>query len=158
MLEFLSNLYNKREKLYSKAEPGLLEDQLMVKGRRKRDFEIFIDKLKDFASYSRSREIKLYILVIPHACQINEHYLENMRSLGFIFGDNKQILNNDYPFILQIRQEFKHDSNVRVLTPIQILKDHENDGKLMYFQNDGHLNPQGQKVIAEYILSKIELN
>jgi hypothetical protein len=150
--------YNKRERLYSKAEPRLLEDQLMVKGRRKRDFEIFIDKLKDFASYSRSREIKLYILVIPHACQINEHYLENMRSLGFVFGDNKQILNNEYPFIVQIQQEFKQNPNVQILNPIQVLKNNEKENKRMYYQNDCHLNPNGQKVIAEYILKEINLD
>lgn len=149
--------YNKRERLYSKAEPRLLEDQLMVKGRRKQDFETFIDKLKDFALYSRSRESKLYILVIPHACQINEHYLENMRSLGFVFGDNKQILNNDYPFIVQIQQEFKQNPNVQILNPIQVLKNNEKENKRMYYQNDSHLNPNGQKVVAEYILREINL-
>ncbi len=150
--------YDERERVYIKAEPFILENQIIVNGKRKKDFDVFIRKLKELISYCKPGVCKSYILVIPHACQVDEHYLENMRSLGFIFGDNKQILNNDYPFIVQIRQEFKHDSNVRVLTPIQILKDHENDGKLMYFQNDGHLNPQGQRVIAGYIISQIELN
>ncbi len=150
--------YSKREKLYSKAEPGLMENQLMVKEKRKQDFATFINKLKDFASYSKSEECKLYILVIPHACQINEHYLENMRRLGFVFSDNKQILNNDYPFISQIQQEFKQNPNVQILNPIQVLKNNEKENKRMYYQNDCHLNPNGQKVLAEYILREINLD
>ena len=61
---------NKRERLYSKVEPRLLEDQLMVKGRRKQDFETFIDKLKDFASYSRSREMQ--IIYIGHSSCLSD--------------------------------------------------------------------------------------
>jgi len=81
-----------------------------------------------------------------------------MKSLGFVFGDNKQILNNDYPFIMQIQQEFKQNPNVQILNPIQALKNNEKENKRMYYQNDGHLNPNGQKVIAEYILREINFD
>lgn len=156
--DFSVKKYNEREGVYIKAEPLILENQIMVKGKRKKDFDVFIRKLKELISYCKPGVCKSYILVIPHACQVDEHYLENMRRLGSVFSETEQILKDEYPFIVQIQQEFKRNSHVHVLNPIQILKDHENDGKPMYFQNDCHLNQNGQKVIAEYILREINLD
>ena len=48
--------------------------------------------------------------------------------------------------------------NVQILNPIQVLKNNEKENKRMYYQNECHLNPNGQRVIAEYILREINLD
>lgn len=157
--DFSIEKYSENEKIYKNAEPLILENQIMVKGKRKKDFDILLRKLEKLITYCKQGgECKTYILVIPHACQVSIRYLINMKRLGFILNDTKQIIKNEYPFIEQIRKKFENNSSVQIINPIQILKNYEKEKRLMYYQNDGHLNPQGQKVIADYIISKINLN
>ncbi|MFQ5964399.1 MAG: hypothetical protein ACE5KZ_08960 [Candidatus Scalinduaceae bacterium] len=155
---FSAGEYNKRERLYIKAEPLILENHILVKGKRKKDFYVLLQKLEELVSYCKRGECEAYILVIPHACQVNECYLENMTHIGSIFNYPKQILKNEYPFIKKIREIFKLNSDVHVLNPIRVLKDKENENKPMYYHNDGHLNQYGQKVIADFVIDQINLN
>ena len=150
--------YNKREKVYIKAEPSILENHIMVKGRRKKDFDKFLGKLEKLISHCEKGKCESYLLVIPHACQVDKHYLENMIQIGSKFNDPELILENKYPFLAKIEQKFRQNTNVHVLNPIQFLRDREKEDKLMYYQNDGHLNTHGQKAIAEFIIYQINLN
>ncbi len=155
---FAVEKYNNREKLYIKAEPAILENQIMVKGSRKKDFEKFLTELEKLVSHCEKGKCEAYLLVIPHACQVDKHYLKNMEQIGSEFDEPDLILRDEYPFITKIAHNFKKDINVHVLNPIQFLRDMEDDNKLMYYQNDGHLNTQGQEALAEFIIDQINLN
>jgi hypothetical protein len=149
--------YTKRPVIYFRADPNLLENQIMVRDSRKKDFEIFQKKLEKLTSFCKPNQCKAFVLIIPHCCQINGRYIENMSALGAEFHDPKEILKNDYPFIEKTREKLKDKLNVVVLNPIQLLKDMEMRKKSMYFQNDEHLTMEGQEEIGKYIIEQLHL-
>ena len=48
-------------------------------------------------------------------------------------------------------------SDVDILNPLGLLKEKEAEGQSVYYQDDSHLNAAGQRVIAEFLLDKLEL-
>ena len=149
--------YDKNARLYFKAEPEILENHILVKGKRKRDFNILLAKLEKLISFCQAGTCKAYILIIPHPCQINKQYFENIKLAGAQFEHPELIQNNEYPFVTKIRKKFKNKPDICVLNPIKIFKEYEDNNKPLYYINNAHLNPEGQNVIAEFLIDNISL-
>ena len=150
--------YTSRTRINLQAEPYLFENQIMLRNGRKKDFEIFLNKLKEVLTFCNEGGCQAYILIIPQCCQINDRYLRNMEFVGAKFNNSSEIHRDEYPFIVKTREALANKYNVLVLNPMHALKEEEEKGKFMYFQNDEHLTQDGQVAITEFLLSHLKLN
>ena len=152
--KFSPEKYTSRVKRYLVAEPMLIENQITVQGNRSKDYDIFLSKLETLISYSRPEECTVYILVIPHCCQVSNTYLANMKMLGATFTDEEKLGNDEYPFIAKMHETIKRP-NFFLLNPIQLLRDKESRNIPMYYQNDDHLTQAGQETIADFVMERV---
>jgi len=148
--------YNEFEKTYLVMDPSYLEETIFVSDKYKKEYNEELERLNKLVSICASNKSKLYILVIPHPCQISSNYFKDMQALGARFkGDFKELKENEYPFIKEIRKRFENKSNVYILNPMQFMKNLENAGHQLFFVNDPHFNVFGQKMLGEYVAREI---
>lgn len=150
--EFSLEKYSKREIIYNKADNKLVENSILQKGDRKKDFELLASELVQVFKLLPVK-CKKIILVLPHACQINRTYLERTIMLGAKFSELAQILKEEYPFIKKLRELF---SDIIILNPLMVFRNEEKKGTKIYFANDEHLNKNGQKILVDYIAEYIK--
>jgi hypothetical protein len=148
--------YDGRVKLYLRADPSLVEDSIFVKGRRRPDYETFLEGLRRLLDYCKPELCRAYLLVIPHVSQVDERYLSYMRQLGAAFTEPDRLRAPEYPFLTGVQSTFNTWSHVHVLNPLPVLKG-INDKTPVYFANDEHLNSVGQDTIAEFLREKLDL-
>jgi hypothetical protein len=145
------------DKIHTKADPWFLENQILVKRDRKQDYEVFLSGIQKLLSHCKPKECRPYILVVPHACQVDPHYLENMKSLGVKFTQEEAILEAEYPFIVSLKDFLIRAGrdDVHVINPAQVFREHEKLGQPVYYQNDIHLNRYGQSVLGKFVYKEI---
>jgi hypothetical protein len=153
---FQAEQYDGRVKLLLRAEPALLEETILIKGRRQADYDVFLASLERLISLCKPTECQAYVLVIPHVCQVDKRYIGYMRQLGAIFSEPQRIGDTDYPFVAGIEAKFTGQSHVAVLNPLATLKEANRETPI-YFSNDEHLTPAGQKAIAALLLEQLEI-
>jgi len=144
--------YSKREKIYLKAEAGLIEDSVLLKGRRKKNFSILLNKLQKIVQMLPSGS-KVFFMVVPHSAQVSQKYLQRTIHLGGSFRFPDKVLQEEYPFITELRIAFP---SVTVINPLAKLREAEKKGKQVYYANDGHLNRYGQALLADSFLSMLQ--
>jgi hypothetical protein len=157
--EFSVDRYNESERVYFQAEPRLLEDQVLVRGARAQDYLILLKRLGELLAYCDPATCDAYVLVIPHACQVNARYLHDMTLLGAEFSAPQEVLADQYPFLEGIQKylDAQGMTSVHVLSPIGMLRSNEADGSRVYYQNDPHLCARGQRLLASYLLENLRL-
>lgn len=146
---FSPDKYSPRTQLYIKANPGYLEQSILLKNGANETmekllaaYESIIEQLDDQTEFA--------FLIIPHCVQVGHSYKINYHEMGAIFSQN---LNTEgYPFLNVIRERFGSE---RVLNPLPILKQKEEEGKNCYFANDPHMTTVGHKALAETILKTL---
>jgi hypothetical protein len=137
----------------------LLENQILVRGNRVQDYQLFLTRMRELLSYCEPAVCQAYVVLVPHASQVTDRYSNNFKSIGARFTDENSIRVDEYPFIAKFR-EFLAESGLRhvhVLNPIGVLRENEKHGQHVYFQNDGHLNPYGQSILGQYELKALHL-
>ena len=156
---FSPKRYTLRTKVYFKAEPELIENTVRLMGGRERDFVILLEKLGPLLDRCVSEQCRAYVVVIPHVCQVNQRYLNDMIRLGAHFRDPEAMQAVDYPFITAIDEFLNRTGRERVqlINPLEELSRHETNGNHVYFQNDPHLNAYGQQVLAEFLIGELDL-
>ncbi len=140
------------------AEPRLLENHILVKRNRVRDYAVLQKKLLELLSYHKTRSNgRAYLLITPHCCQTSPIYLEHMKLLGAEFSEDRSVLADNYPFIDLMKVFIKKHglSTVSVLNPVGLFRDEEASGRHVYFQNDPHLNCYGQALLGEWLCRQI---
>lgn len=147
---FIKENYAWRVRLMMEAEPALIDDTIMVKGERAQDYLQLLCKLNKLLTYL-PKDCRIYFLVIPHCCQVSYYYLNNIVSLGATFTDRAKILDDENPFISQLKINFP---KVIVLNPLPVFKQQEMKWHL-YYNNDEHLSTQGQMVLGEFVHEKL---
>ena len=147
---FAIERYDPRVKLYFKAEPSLLENSIFVKASRRSDYDRLREGLKTLMAYCRPERCRAYVLVMPHAAQVDERYVSLMRDLGARFFDADRLRLPDYPFLSGIQATFGTWPNVQVLSPLPVLQQ-VSRRTTVYFSNDEHLNRAGNEAIAEFL-------
>jgi len=155
--EFSVTRYNQRFKMYVQGDPHFLNDTIMVKNRRVRDYRVQIKKMLELVRACEPYGCRVYFLVIPHSCQVNQKYLAQAVLLGVIFDDPALATREEYPFLKNLQAEFAGQDKVAVLNPIRLLKEREKAGVRVYYQNDEHLTAAGQKAIASFLLQEANL-
>ena len=157
--EFSKEKYTLRDQLMLKADPWILDKQILVTGDRQADYRFFLDKLGDLLSFCKPGECRGYLLVVPHQAQVDKRYLENMEALGAKFSGVEEVLAVDYPFLSHL-EDFLADNqldNIELLNPLSALRQSEQQGRVVYYQNDSHLNHHGNRVLSGYVLGELGL-
>ena len=153
--EFNPEKFTKRALLYFKAEPNLVENAAYLKNGRSKDLKSYMNRMNQLFSHTDSK-CKIYIVVVPHAAQVNKTYLERMKSLGAEFSSEFQTGQEQYPLFDQMVKFFSDDKRIHLLNPISILKESEDRGQAVYYKNDSHLTLEGQKVLGRFLLSHLK--
>ena len=154
---FSPERYALRDRIMIQADPWIIDDQINVKGGRSGDYRIFLDKLTELLALCQAPRCRAYVLIIPHAAQVDPSYLRAWQALGAQF-DQPQTLDTDtYPFINGVQNLLRKQgmAHVKLLNPIALLRESERQGKPVYYRNDSHLNLYGQQLIAQFIIQEI---
>ncbi len=149
--------YEGRVKVYVKADPSLIEDSILLNVPRRTDYVTFLNTLKRLLAYCKPELCQAFLLVIPHVSQVDERYISYMRQLGATFTEPDRIGAPEYPFLTGIQNTFDTWPHVHALNPLPILKE-INRKTPVYFSTDEHLNPVGQKTIAEFLTHQLDLH
>jgi hypothetical protein len=145
--------YSKREKFNNQAEPELLENTLYLLNGRGGDWKVFEKKFKPMVENLNPGTKKIFV-IIPHQAQLSALYLNRHTQLGAHFSHPIHLANpQDYPLYKNI-YALCSQLGFEVVDPLV-------DFRLtapqfpVYYENDPHLNPAGQGVLASGILKKI---
>jgi hypothetical protein len=145
--EFSPDKFQNNEKLFLRADPRLVEKEILLLEDRISDFNFLVNKLQWLSSIM-GPDCTLYLLVIPHSCQVSQAYLERTKRLGAKFENEILIQQTDYPFVQQLRQRVKE---AVIIDPLKEFQKVEKSGVPLYLANDIHLNPNGNEVLANYV-------
>ena len=148
--------YDARIKAYLRAEPALVEDSILVHNQRQQDYAVFLEQLEKLLALCQQEVCRAYILVIPHACQVDEAHLAHMSQLGAHFTTPAALRSADYPFLVRLRERFAAWRHVRVLNPLPMLRE-EQAKHAVHYANDEHLNPRGQQALAAFLVQQLNL-
>ncbi|WP_422007100.1 hypothetical protein [Roseivirga pacifica] len=151
---FSPDLYSYRDKLYFVADSFLVENSISLKNGREEDFQEYASRLKHLLSYA-SEETDIYILIIPHRSQVSKVNLDRMKSIGASFSE-EYLSSDDYPLKEEFESYFSGDNRIQILDPLPYLKKAEEAGVETYYNNDSHLNQQGQYILGQFILTQIK--
>jgi hypothetical protein len=148
--------YDARVKLYVRAEPSLIEDSVLVQGNRQHDYTIFLEKLAQLLTYCQPEVCRAYILVMPHVCQVDAAYITYMSQLGAHFTTPAALSLPEYPFLVRLRERFTAWPNLHIINPLSKLRE-VHAQQAVYYANDEHLSPAGQREIAALLRQQLHL-
>ncbi len=143
--EFSIETYNAREKLYYKADSNVLVNSINGTHKAMKDLTFDLNNVIK----QLSKETQVYILIIPHVAQTSNKKRNQIESLGATLDENTHSLS--YGFLNQVKKELIRGT---IISPLDLFQKNSN----FYYPNDPHLNPDGQKALANYILKTIHLN
>jgi hypothetical protein len=144
--------YAPRSRIYLRADPKLIEESALVRGKRADDFAALIKRLHALLARCAAGQCTAFLVVIPDCAQVTQQYLRNSRALGAVISDPPAVQNAEYPFVVQLRTAMLDVPNVTVLNPIEVLRKSEQAGVPVYHSNDGHLNPAGQRALTQFLI------
>lgn len=156
--DFSPEKYNPRDRVYFQADPGLIENQVMLAPKYRTAFLVFRKKLPELLAHCPEPQCHSWLLIVPHCAQVSEKYLQNMEKIGARFSDRQSLLTGESAFVRELKAYLKANR----LTPVQVLdltdsfRQLEKNGPALYYGNDPHLNLQGQKIVAESLKSMIK--
>lgn len=153
---FTPSSFTERERTYILGEAGIIEDQILLGGRRQDDHRLLVEGISRLLEHCRSPECDAFILVAPHAIQVEPEYLVNMRALGARIHNGEGVRADDYPFLRELRVALGDRPDVRIIDPLQALRDQVSSGEHVYFKYDLHMNRCGQEVLASEVLKELE--
>ena len=147
---FAPERYNQREKRYFSADPAWMQGQANVNNEDWEDIrEWYTDRLQDLLEYPQEVGARTLILIIPHCVQLGNPYRNRMEAIGMHSGDINPA--NEHALVRAIRKLAESRPNTDIIYPVRELAEAEVQQGPVYFQNDPHLNPHGQKVIAKLV-------
>lgn len=151
---FSFDKFSKREKLLLSADAFYYDKSIHVSDDFKERYEVFIANVNDVIELCKSKKIALKIVIIPASCQVNERYKINLKKMGARF---KHTAINDtiYPFIKQLTEKM-YGNSTQILNPLVTFQKAESIGTRLYFENDIHLNKNGDSVLAQFIGNHLE--
>lgn len=146
---FAVDRYNSRTKINLKGKPNYLQECIALRGEAiasydywKKAFRSFIKTVPD--------SISVALVLVPHCAQTSHKYLERMQQLGASLDSS--VLDPNPRLYQQIKKDFP---NVQLVDPLSSFQAYENQAKQLYFDNDPHLNPLGQQLLAKIIQDQI---
>ncbi len=145
--------YNGRERLYFKAEPYLVSDQVMLSKGRARDMEDYLSYFDAFLS-TALETCPVLVVVIPHAAQSSSERLKQLQTVGAKFRTPSAMQDHAYPFLTQLKS--KASEKVKVLNLLPAFQASEAKGAPVYYLHDPHLTDLGQSILANDVDSLLK--
>jgi hypothetical protein len=149
---FSPESYNAREKLILRAEPSLLAESAGVTGERGREMAELSAHVAEILDALPDSARKI-VLVVPHAAQVTPEYRRCAEAIGAVFPVEKAWFAQGNPFA-QYLEKTLAPGGTRVLDALPALRAAEERGIRCYYANDPHLTPDGQAVLADFLLGE----
>lgn len=146
--------FNAREKLYLNADSNFVEQSVFVEGRKINEARQLTSALSALRK-QLGPEVPLYVLVLPHCAQIGAFYRDNLVQIGMKNAHGDALFTENYPFVRFFAEEKL--PNTFILNPLQELQKADKPGERVFFENDIHLNANGQRVLARYVRANLDL-
>lgn len=147
---FSTEQFSAREKMLTLADPGYLDASINLSGEYEHKYEKLKANVDAIAALCREHKIELYIVVLPVSCQVNTEYRNNLMQLGAKFS-TPYSADSTYPFFNRIVKDYNSE-NVQILNPLIAFRKSEAAGVPMFYANDIHLNREGQKQLAQFLI------
>lgn len=148
---FSPEKFTKREIIYNRADEKLIENSILLEGKRMNDFHVLVSKLKRLFTFLPASSQKIIILV-PHAAQVNVEYFNRTIAIGASLSNQDKIFEEKYPFASKLQEIFPE---IQVVNPLAHLRNAEAKGTKVYYANDGHLNNNGQQILADLLAKQL---
>lgn len=148
--DFDSKHYNQRSKINFAASPSYIQDILFLENENQKIYERWKSGFQELIN-KKPKSCKVYFLMIPHCAQVNQKYLARMQAIGAKL-ENK-VLQNTYPLYVQIQKDFPE---LVFINPLKELRLAEEKKYSVYFNNDPHLNHQGQMILSQVLIPKLK--
>ncbi len=143
-------LYDTRTQLYLQADMAHLEKLVSIYDDFsdryllwKKEMEVFLNKIPEGT--------KVVVVFVPHCAQVNQFYLNNIKRIGAQVRNEQDFTATDYLFYAQARSDFKSFSNLVFLNPLNYLRETDQEGHRLYYENDPHFNKEGHAAFASFI-------
>jgi hypothetical protein len=140
--------YNAREKTLLQAEPGLIENQAFLQQGRADDMVGYLRKIDEIIRLCEANGTLPILLVLPHCAQVDPLQKTNMEALGAEFSSSWR-MGVDYPFLNRLAGHTQ--GRATVLNALPALQAALAAGDSLYFSNDPHLTPAGQKFLGQWV-------
>jgi hypothetical protein len=141
-LPFSPDGYSARQKLIFQSEPNHIEDVLELKNGRDEDFKLLVDRI-NLIKNSLNENSKMVLLLIPHCAEVNVTYLDRMALIG---SESKAGATD--MFYSSLSSAFP---GLDVLDLRGLFNSQDSAGHRLYFENDPHLNENGQTAMANFV-------
>ena len=151
---FSIDKFSKREKMLLNADPFYYEKSIYVTEDYKERYETYLNCLTKVCELCNERNIAVKILIIPTSCQVNKHYQTNFKKFGAKFSQNN-IQDTLYPFMTKLTKKMT-ETSTQVLNPLGSFQKADSISKRLYYENDIHLNKNGERVLAQFLIKSFK--
>lgn len=155
---FEPEAFSTYEKQLLRAEPTLIEETVLVEGNRKKDVQVLYQNLDTFVEKVSKTAQKIYILVYPHAMQVNDYYHHKYLKMGFSTPHKAAFMDENYPFVRHLTQHFANNKQVIVINPLKIIRKNDSPSHRTFFENDFHASSWGQQIVGAELAKIIATN
>lgn len=155
--QFTVESYSQREKLFIQSNAAFIAQTVLLAPQMEKVFNKYQQELMRFTNLLQDQNIPLLVVFIPHCTQVNATYRNRFALLGADMKDPLALSTDDYPFYNRIKEKLTTFSNVTVVNPLPYLRQNEQEHTPLYFANDIHLTPQGQKQLGTHLCEVIKM-
>lgn len=141
---FSVSSYSPRTKMLLKANPNFINESITLNSSRMKEAANKAVSSIQYLQGLLPKNCQLHVVILPHCTQVNSTYFENFQKLGAKLKHTSL----NYTFYQFLNRELK---NVKVHNPLSYLQNQEKEGNKIYFDNDPHLNPNGQSVLFKFV-------
>lgn len=145
---FAPELFTPRERLLLRAYPDEPRASVRLEPTERPAFARYLADLRALLRAVRAAGAQPLVLVIPHAVQVHARYRENFEQLGARLGATAALTAPESPFVAALRKGL----DAPLVDPLPALQAAEAQGTRLYRNNDVHLTPAGQAVVAHELV------
>lgn len=143
---FSPELYNARDRRYSRIAPAWLADQLGGGEDWEGDLESYVAYLEDLIEEAEERDIPVLLMVVPHCAEMGGKYWENMAALGMEGEEEVGKRNPAWVGMIEKTVEQRPKMEMHFLLPD--LQEAEDSLGPVFHVNDPHVNAKGHVILA----------
>lgn len=147
-IQFDPEKYSPRTKMLIRATPKGLGEIYQMRPSVQRTFQRNLNNIKHIQN-QLPEGTEFYVLVLPSPSFVNTHYHQHYQRMGMTpFSLQKKI-----PCVVAVQQFF---SPKIVLDPVPMFQRQEEKGNAMFYTNDDHLSPGGQKALGNWMVQQLK--
>ncbi len=147
--DFEKSRYNNRVVNYFKGNSAYLNNTIFLEGKQIEVYESWKEKMIKFRK-SVPDSVPITLLVIPTCAQTDKTYKKRFIEIGAYLSDD--ILEKEYPLYLKMAEELADFNIINPLAEFQLLS---SEGVELYYKNDPHLTPEGQKCLGNFLIKNL---